>query len=154
MPPAAGPALLSLYVLLGTVPALSLMMSGYFLNTGRDELLEHLGADVGGAGFLMLLTIFGLRRGDLWGIRLFRSLAWCLIGLVAVNLVAALMLSASIVGPSLPGARGTGEFTMIATLACLVAVVILIRGMQRIRWLDPHSLPHEWEKSTFRGGSR
>ena len=145
MPAAAIPAFISLYLLLGAVPAMALMVSGYFFGSAEDALMANFFPYIAVLSVLMLTTIVGLRRGDLWGIRLFRGLAWVLVALIVVVLLASLALWRDAVGHGLTGAKESGTFVLIAVAVCCVPAFILLRGLHRVRWLDAHSLPNEWE---------
>ena len=92
MPAAAIPAFISLYLLLGAVPAMALMVSGYFFGSAQDALMTNFLPYLAVVSILMLTVIVGLRRGDLWGIRLFRGLAWVLVALIVTVALAGLAL--------------------------------------------------------------
>ena len=147
MPAAAIPAFISLYLLLGAVPAMALMVSGYFFGSAEDALMANFFPYIAVLSVLMLTTIVGLRRGDLWGIRLFRGLAWVLVAMIVVVALAGLALWRGGVGRGLTGATETGAFMLIAAALCCVPAFIMRRGLRRVRWLDPLSLPNEWEPS-------
>ena len=145
LPAAAIPAFISLYLLLGAVPAMALMVSGYFFGSAQDALMTNFLPYLAVVSILMLTVIVGLRRGDLWGIRLFRGLAWVLITMIGVVALAGFALWSGGVGHGLTGAKETGAFILVAAALCCVPAFILLRGLSRARWLDPLSLPNEWE---------
>ena len=145
LPAAAIPAFISLYVLLGAVPALALMVSGYFFGSAEDALMANFFPYLAVVSILMLTVIVGLRRGDLWGIRLFRGLAWVLVAMIVAVALAGLALWRSGVGRGLTGAKESGAFALIAAALCCAPAFVILRGLHRVRWLDPLSLPNEWE---------
>jgi hypothetical protein len=145
LPRAAVPAFVSLYLLLGAVPAIVTMMAGYFMGSATDPLMNNFLIYLGVISVLMLTTIIGLSRGDLWGIRLFRLLAWCLLAMVIVGVIAAALLAAGMIGKGLIGARGTGEFGLVALVAACAPAWIMLHGLWHVSWLNPNSRPDEWE---------
>ncbi|GGF20335.1 hypothetical protein GCM10011611_27900 [Aliidongia dinghuensis] len=98
------------------------------------------------AAALGLTVLGGMGSGKLWAVRLFR---WSVYAAVACYLP---LLGAAIyafVGdaprqqdPLAPDSAIVG-FIFLAVEA--VALFVLFRAFRRVRWLDPRSLPKEWE---------
>ena len=145
LPAAAIPAFISLYLLLGAVPALALMVSGYFFGSAKDALMANFFPYLAVVSILMLTVIVGLRRGDLWGIHLFRGLAWVLVAMIGVVALAGLALWRGGLGHGLTGEKESGAFILIAAALCCAPAFILLRGLRRVRWLNPFSSSNEWE---------
>ena len=149
-PRAGVPAFLCLYLLLGIVPALALTLLGYLLHSPDDQLLGNFVPYVAGVSALLLTTVIGLGRGELWDIKLFRAIAWLLIGFMIVDAAAAIAILVGAVGIQ-PGARTTAFFAIAVVVGCCLPAGILLRGMWFVRWLDVNALPHEWEAPMPRG---
>lgn len=145
LPKAGIPAFVSLYLLLGVVPAVLLMISGDLVGSDGDVLLENFWAYLGAVSILLLLTIVGLKRGDVWGIRLFRAVARCLMAMMVFTFVAGLLLGTRVMGGRIAGAQESGLFSLVAIVACCIPAWLLLSGLRHVRWLDPRSLPSEWE---------
>jgi hypothetical protein len=93
-------------------------------------------------GSAMLLVIAGgVGSGKLWAVRLFRwsthvaALLYVLIFACAIYLVAG----------KAPVDSGLGWVVFIASLVELPLFFVIYRALNRVRWLDPKSLPSEWE---------
>ena len=103
------------------------------------------------AGFVigvafMIPEVLGLRAGKLWAVRLFNWSAWAMLISYPILLAAAFYLFF--------GERPSAQDPLAPDLAITQFIVsalepigffFLFRGLRRVRWLDPASLPHEWE---------
>jgi hypothetical protein len=91
---------------------------------------------------ILMLTIgIGVGSGKRWTIRLFRWLSFGAIALYLPLLALALYLNA---GPT-PIDTGLAWVMFAFAVVKLPCFVILYRSLRQLRWLDPDSLPHEWE---------
>lgn len=94
----------------------------------------------------ILPVAFGLRAGKLWAVRLFNWSAWAMLISYPILLAAAFYLFFG-EAPSAqdPLAPGLGFVQFIVSALEPIGFFFLFRGLRRVRWLDPASLPHEWE---------
>lgn len=145
MPKAAITVLIYLYLLLGSVPAISLMLLGPILRSPTDLLDAHFILYVAVVGGWLLALLFIVRSGRVVGLRLFRGTAWLLTALVALGLVGAVLLSIGQLGNGTRTVRLTGQFGVIGLAICSAFLWRLLRGLTQVRWLDPKSTPNEWE---------
>ena len=145
MPKGAINALIYLYLLLGSVPALGLSVLEPLLRTDRDLLSEHLLAYVLVIGGWLLALLFVVRSGRRIGLRLFRGTALLLAAVLAAGIVASVLVTAGMVGDASRHARLSGEFAMVGFLVCAPVLLLLLLSLKRVRWLDPASSPDEWE---------
>lgn len=91
---------------------------------------------------IVMLTVgIGVGRGKLWAVRLFRWLSFVSMALYLPLLVLALYLNA---GP-IPIDRGLAVVMFVSAVVKLLPFIIIYRALRKVRWLDPDSLPHEWE---------
>lgn len=145
MPTAALRLLTYLYLLIGSVPALCLMVLGPLRGTSSDLLSGHLLGYILIVGGWLLFVLFSVRSGRRAGIRLFRGTATGLAVTMAVGLFGAALVTFGLAGDGVRHARLTGQFTLLGLLVCLPLAIVLLRGIGRVRWLDPLSTPDEWE---------
>lgn len=103
------------------------------------------------AGFVITCAFFftqglGLRAGKLWAVRMFNWSSWAMIIYYPFDLAVALYLFFG-EAPSAqdPLAPGLGVVLFFFCALEPIGFFFLFRGLRRVRWLDPASLPHEWE---------
>ncbi|WP_256259832.1 hypothetical protein [Burkholderia ubonensis] len=90
---------------------------------------------------IMLTVSIGIGSGKLWAVRMFRWLSFGAMALYLPLLALACYLNAgrSPIDPDL-------AFVMfVFAVVKLPCLIIIYRAIRRLRWLDPDSLPHEWE---------
>jgi len=98
--------------------------------------------------FMSTLILMG--QGKLLGVRLFNAESWLLIAAYIPMTVAVIALALGIV----PGYKSGVEYeaslqvAFVCVIAGAVCVVLILHGLRHVRWLDPKSLPHEWEISS------
>jgi hypothetical protein len=98
------------------------------------------------ASVVLLLPIIGMGQGKLWAVRAFRFGAYAALICYLPILAAAFYLffgeAPRLQDPMAP------DMAVIQFIFCAlepIAFFILFRALRRVRWLDPNSLPHEWE---------
>jgi hypothetical protein len=103
--------------------------------------VQHMLLEIGETAALMLLVGLGCRSGKLWAVLLFRwstHAAACLF--VAISVCA--VWSALGNPPRDPALAFV--FSLLAVIQ-IPAFIVIYRKFARVRWLDPQSLPSEWE---------
>jgi hypothetical protein len=90
---------------------------------------------------IMLTVAIGMGAGKLWAVRLFRWLSFGAMALYLPLLGLAFHLYA---GPT-PIDSGQAVVMFVMAVVKLPPLFILYRAIRTVRWLDPASLPHEWE---------
>lgn len=90
---------------------------------------------------IMLPVAIGMGAGKLWAVRLFRWLSFGAIVLYLPLLGLAFYLYAG------PRAIDPGLAFVMFVMAAVkpLPLFIIYRAIRTVRWLDPASLPHEWE---------
>ncbi|VWC74152.1 hypothetical protein BLA39750_00753 [Burkholderia lata] len=90
---------------------------------------------------IMMPVVVGMGAGKLWAVRLFRWLSFGAMALYLPLLGLAFYLHAG------PQAIDSGQAVVMFVMAVvkLPPLFILYRAIRTVRWLDPASLPHEWE---------
>ncbi|WP_460908128.1 hypothetical protein [Paraburkholderia jirisanensis] len=94
---------------------------------------------------IMLTFSIGMGAGKLWAVRLFRWLSFGAMALYVPLLLLALYLNA---GPR-PIDPGFAPVMFVFAVIKAPCFVIIYRAIRQLRWLDPRSLPHEWEPSAL-----
>ena len=98
------------------------------------------------AGVLAITVFVGMGAGKLWAVRLFR---WSTYGAALFYLplliaaIYAFTNDAALQQDSL--APDTAIMQFIISALEPIAFFVLFRAFRRVRWLDPQSLPKEWE---------
>lgn len=90
---------------------------------------------------VLLPILIGLGGGRLWAVRLFRAIACAAVLACPVVILYAIHLVAG----KPPLDPGLGWVIIVLAIAQIAAFVVIFRGLRRVRWLDPASLPDEWE---------
>lgn len=145
MPKAAINALLYVYLLIGSIPAILLMVLPQLLHSNRDFLNDYFLVYLLIVGGWLLTLLFVVRSGRLIGLHLFRSTAFLLTAMLLIGLAAAALVAFGIAGDGTHDARLGGQFGVGAFLICTPVLWLLLRALKRVRWLDPTSAPEEWE---------
>jgi hypothetical protein len=103
------------------------------------------------AGFVigwifLMAALFGLRAGKLWAVRLFNWSSWVMLIYYPFDLAIAFYLFLG-EAPSAQDSLAPGLGVVLFFFCALepIGFFFLFRGLRRVRWLDPASLPHEWE---------
>lgn len=98
---------------------------------------------------LMILVGLGLRTGMLWAVQLFRWTTHIAALLCPAAIACAVWLA---VGTT---PRDPALIWIVAVLAIfqIPSFIVIYRIFARVRWLDPKSLPSEWEPPTERASS-
>ena len=146
-PKASNPAVLSFLLLWAATPWMGLLVitvwnkwdfGVYFGAMGWNFLIGCLG----------VVIVVLLNLGHLYAVALFRYVGFALaVAAVAIALCAAAMLAEG----GLPGAdRDAAQFILIFSAFMVPMAAILVRGLLRVRWLDPASKPSEWEPQPLR----
>ena len=142
-PRAAVPALVAWYLLIGITCVEIAEFLPFF--TGSDHGAFLLPGWVS-AAVLVLLVIVGIGGGKLWAVRLFR---WAVYGAAACYLpILGIAIYAFVgEGPQQQDSLAPDMAIMQFILSALelIAFFVLFRAFARVRWLDPRSLPKEWE---------
>lgn len=90
---------------------------------------------------ILLLLLGGLSSGKLWVIRLFRASTY-LAALLYLVIIACGMYLYSGKTPIDPG---LALVILVLSIVQLPLFIAIYRALARVRWLDPKSLPSEWE---------
>jgi hypothetical protein len=102
------------------------------------------------ASAFILSAIIGIGQGKLWAVRLFRwsvyAAAGCYLPILAMALYAFLGAGPRQLDPTAPD-MAIVQFIFSALEP--IGFVILFRALAKVRWLDPTSLPREWEPSAI-----
>lgn len=142
-PPAAKPALAAWYLLVGmTCVGIAEFLP---LFTGGDHgAFFMVGWPVAVA--VIIPIIGGIGAGKLWAVRLFR---WTVYGAAACYLPILGIAIYAFLGNAPrehdPLAPYMAEMQFIFSVVEAIALYVLFRAFRRVRWLDPRSLPKEWE---------
>jgi hypothetical protein len=107
-------------------------------------------AEIAACFMLMVLVGLGLRAGKLWAVKLLRR-ATHTAALLYPAVIACSIWLASGTRPRNPA------FVWVVLVLALVqipAFIVIYRTFAIVRWLDPRSLPHEWEPPVARDSSR
>lgn len=145
LPRAGAAALVGYYILWGLAPVM------LFLNIQNVAA----GGDPASAPVLLmvpiiagpaLMVVLGIRWGKIWALKLLRLLSWLGVAAVAAGTaISALVLA------GFPGGEGqrdkviNAQFTFIELIFFVPLGWWLLRKIYTVRWLDPKSLPSEWE---------
>lgn len=98
-------------------------------------------AGVALAAVVTVTVTGGIGAGRLWAVRLFRWTSLVAAGLYLPILAAGIWLDSG--DPPPDGGLAFVIFSFaVLKLGCLA---LLFATLRRVRWLDPSSLPHEWE---------
>lgn len=95
------------------------------------------------AAAIMLTVGIGIGKGKRWAVRLFRSLSYA--GMAA--LAAVLAFGAFLTMGAHPLDACLAWVIFAFAVVQIPLYVVIFRALRRVRWLDPESLPHEWEPS-------
>lgn len=140
-----------LYLAWGTIPAFWLMSAAVMAGFDRDWLGDYLLPYILVAGSSLLALAFIFRGGKLWGLWALRYAALLLAVLDVAGLLGNALVALGLIGTGTSYARSSGQFGVLAFLMVgSPLVVLLLRGIVRVRWLDPRSAPQEWEKPARR----
>ncbi|WP_240766776.1 hypothetical protein [Paraburkholderia flava] len=91
---------------------------------------------------VIILTVsIGLGKGKLWAVQWFRRLSYGAMACYLPILALAFYLDA---GPT-PIDDGQAFMMFVFAIVKLPSFIIIYRALKQVRWLDPASLPHEWE---------
>jgi hypothetical protein len=99
---------------------------------------------------ILLLALGGMGSGKLWGIKFFR---------VMTRVATGIYLATVVYGLYVWFRPASGDATL-ATVILVIAIIqlplffVIYRALARVRWLDPKSLPHEWEPPAALSHSR
>lgn len=149
-PPAVYPVVVLLYLAQGSIPALLLMVCGSLFQPPRELLGGQLLPYALVVGGWLIALIVGLRNGRLWAVRAVRWTAG-LLGLSAfAGLGVSLLLTLGAAGDGGRDAILLGRFGLGAFFICLLVLAVLWRRLRRVRWLDPHAGPDQWERAARR----
>lgn len=135
-----------LYLAWGTIPAFWMMSAAVMVGVDRDWLEDYLLPYVLVDGLSLLALVFSFRGGRLWGLWTLRGAALLLAALDVAGLLGNALAAVGLIGSGSRYALSSGQFGALAFL--LVGsplVAMLLRGIVRVRWLDPRSTPQEWE---------
>lgn len=142
-PTSARPALVAWYLLVGSTVTNIASLAPFA--TGAEH-GSYLIVGVIIASLLILLPVGGMGQGKLWAVRAFRFGAYATLACYPPILAAAFYLffgeAPRLQDPTAP------DMAVIQFIFCaleLIAFFILFRALRQVRWLDPNSLPHEWE---------
>lgn len=95
---------------------------------------------------IVLSIMIGMRYGKLWSVLLFRYCYYTAAAVYIPILGAAFYLRASSEALQIdPYAPYLGNVIFVFSAFELIGFFIVFRALKRVRWLDPNSLPHEWE---------
>lgn len=92
------------------------------------------------AAAFLLGVLVGLSKGKLWAVKLFR---WST-HTFAIAYPAIVVCSIYLFGKTPDGSALAWVFLGL-TIVQIPALLVLYRAFARVRWLDPKSLPQEWE---------
>jgi hypothetical protein len=95
-------------------------------------------------GFITLIAWL-LNTGKLWFVRAFRILAVIVTTAYAGAILVDVFVAVAIAGDGFDGIFEAGTLVFLSPL-----MFLMWRDFRRCRWLDPNSLPHEWEIAAIR----
>ncbi|WP_231716650.1 hypothetical protein [Burkholderia ubonensis] len=90
---------------------------------------------------IMLTVSIGIGSGKLWAVRLFRRLSFAAMALYLPLLALAFYLNAG----RTPIDQDLAFVMFVFAVVKVPCLIIIYRAIRQLRWLDPDSLPHEWE---------
>lgn len=93
---------------------------------------------------LLLLLLGGLSTGKLWVIRLFRASCY----LAALLYLIVIACGAYLYSGKTPIDSGLALVILVLSIVQLPLFIVIYRAFALVRWLDPRSLPSEWEAPT------
>lgn len=96
--------------------------------------------------FIVFPVAYGMRNGKLWAVRLFNYISYAMAVLYVPILISTFYLWFS--GAALKVDALAPDLAIVFWIFSgieLVGFSVLFRALKRVRWLDPNSLPHEWE---------
>jgi hypothetical protein len=98
---------------------------------------------------LMIAVGLGLRTGKLWAVKLFRRTTHAAALLCPAAIACAVWLAAGTAPPD------PALIWIVVALAVfqIPSFIVIYRIFARVRWLDPESLPSEWEPPAGRASS-
>jgi len=98
---------------------------------------------------VFMVTLILIGQGKLFGVRLLNLESRLLIAAYIPMTLVAIAFSLGI----MPGHHFGTEYRVclgtafVCVITCAVCIVLILHGLRYVRWLDPKSLPHEWEIS-------
>ena len=93
---------------------------------------------------ILLLLLGGLSSGKLWVIRLFRASSY----LAALLYVVVIACGVYLYSGKTPIDSGLALVILVLSMIQLPLFIVIYRAFAHVRWLDPRSLPSEWEAPT------
>jgi len=94
--------------------------------------------------FVVLIGVL-LNTGKLWFVKAFRIMAVIVTVAYAAAILVDIFVALVIAGDGFEGIFETGFLVLFSPL-----IFLMWRDFRRCRWLDPNSLPHEWEIAAIR----
>jgi hypothetical protein len=142
----------------GAPAAVGVAAGAFFLAVGGTLIeLYSCAADLAGFDFadyalveiavcfsLMVVVGLGLRTGKLWAVKVFRRTTHAAVLLCPAAIACAVWLT---VGKA-PRDTALIGFVVALALFQIPSFIVIYRTLARVRWLDPESLPSEWEPPT------
>jgi len=93
---------------------------------------------------ILLLLLGGLSTGKLWVIRMFRASSY----LAALSYLIVIACGAYLYSGKTPIDSGLALVILVLSIVQLPLFIVIYRAFTLVRWLDPRSLPMEWEAPT------
>ena len=90
---------------------------------------------------ILLFLLGGLSSGRLWAIRLFRASSH----LSALFYVVVIACGAYLYSGKTPIDSGLALIILVLSILQFPLFIVIYRAFARVRWLDPKSVPSEWE---------
>jgi hypothetical protein len=94
---------------------------------------------------VVVLIVIVLNTGKLWVVRAFRIIAIVVSAAYSVAIIVD-----GVAAFSSSGEAGAGMIDAILLILISPLMFLMWRDFRRCRWLDPNSLPHEWEIAAIR----
>jgi len=136
-----------LYLAWGSILAFWMMSAAVMAGIDRDWLDDYFLPFVLAAGISLVALVFVFRSGSLRGLWTLRLAALLLALLDVTGLLGNALVAMGWIGSGTGYARSSGQFGVLAFLLIgLPLTMLLLRGIIRVRWLDPRSAPRDWEK--------
>lgn len=133
------------------LPSLAVELFGAWHGEGLSLLIRNIPWLVIGEAAIFIPIWVGLGQGRLWAVRAFRVAGWLLVLLCVVLFACAALMSSGVVAGTSRNWRFDVQYVFYFLLPLIVGAILLAHGLLRVAWLNPNSLPSEWEPPLLDG---